>query len=229
MSNTKWEDGLEAVENSRYDQYGFSDLNEFEGINNGMRVLQSGEETLKIEDKTKDRTSPNEDLVKLLDRRSKFTPDMRELKQMPDLQLVFVYGTLKKGHGNHYLLENSVFLGEGHTRGYYCWLKRKGFPVVMERVMGMSSEYSGKIKGEVYAVDLSTLAALDQLEANGTMYNRKKVQVNLRDQLVEAEHNPKFTGRPFKPCYMYVGDDTYWRGSEYDEHVTIENGPMHKW
>lgn len=232
MSNTRWEDGLESLENSRvdtndYEHYGFTDLDEFDAMNAVVR--ESGEEPLKIEDKSEKKTEVCEDFIDFLDKRSEFTSDMPELKQMPDTHLVFVYGTLKQGHGNHYLLHGSKFLGEGITRGYYCWLKRKGFPVVMDRTMGMEGKYSGKIKGEVYAVDLSTLAALDQLEANGLMYNRRKVQVSLRDQLVEYEENPRFKGKPFKPCFMYVGDEKYWNNNEYDEHKKLDDVPMHEW
>ena len=236
MSNTRWEDGLESVENERaYENYGFTDLDEFDAMNRAAQddAMQSGREVVKIEDKSNETPSGgrvDETLIEFLEDRERFTPDMRELKQMPDLQLVFVYGTLKKGGGNHYLLKGSKYLGEGHTKGYYCWLKRGGsFPVVMDRPMGASSELAGKIKGEVYAVDLATLAALDRLESNGNMYHRRKVQVSLRDQLVVYEDNPAFKGRPFKPCYMYIGDEKFWHGNDFQEHETVDNSPMHVW
>ncbi|WP_457623862.1 gamma-glutamylcyclotransferase, partial [Persephonella sp.] len=33
--------------------------------------------------------------------------------------LIFVYGTLRKGFGNHRLLENAEFLGIGRTKEKY--------------------------------------------------------------------------------------------------------------
>ena len=33
--------------------------------------------------------------------------------------LVAVYGTLKRGYGNHMLLADSVFIGEGYTEDKY--------------------------------------------------------------------------------------------------------------
>jgi gamma-glutamylcyclotransferase (GGCT)/AIG2-like uncharacterized protein YtfP len=43
--------------------------------------------------------------------------------------LFFVYGTLCKGHGNHYLLENTKYYGEHNTEPIYT-LYTGSFPIV---------------------------------------------------------------------------------------------------
>lgn len=87
--------------------------------------------------------------------------------------LVFVYGTLKSGHGNHRLLEGSEFVGYGKTAGHYHMLNG-GFPRV---VKGCLQEPRGHVTGELYEVDMATLARLDALEGHPTFYTRERVWV----------------------------------------------------
>jgi len=79
---------------------------------------------------------------------------------------VFVYGTLKAGHGNHRLLENSKLLHEATITGKMVSLG--GFPCV-------STNGDNQIHGEVYEVDDQTLGHLDHLESNGSFYTREIV------------------------------------------------------
>lgn len=91
----------------------------------------------------------------------------------PNLVSVAVYGTLKKGHGNHRLLTNSYCLGEGFTSEPYP-LVIDGLPYVIDR--------AGKGKRvcvEIYRVDSATLARLDSLEGHPEWYQRKQIQVQL--------------------------------------------------
>lgn len=78
---------------------------------------------------------------------------------------VFVYGTLKKGYGNHSLLQTSKFIGEGVTT--WCWYEMYdgSFPYVVFHGNGLNNA----IKGEVYEVNDNTLRTLDHLE--GVDYN----------------------------------------------------------
>ena len=73
-------------------------------------------------------------------------------------ELVAVYGTLKQGHNNHYLLASSTFVGRGVTAKKYPMISR-GVPFVGD-VEGIGYN----INVEVYKVSQGTLSALDSLE-----------------------------------------------------------------
>ena len=79
---------------------------------------------------------------------------------------VFVYGTLKSGFRNHYLLEGAEFFGGAATVPTYKMIEN-GFPVIMPDLEGKP------LAGEIYTVDDETLARLDQLEREGSSYDRK--------------------------------------------------------
>jgi gamma-glutamylcyclotransferase (GGCT)/AIG2-like uncharacterized protein YtfP len=79
-----------------------------------------------------------------------------------------VYGTLKRGNGNHYLLKNSEFLGRGKVLGT---LYDMGLP-------GYKREGSYTVHGELFRVNDETLQRLDRLEGyreqnpSTSLYNR---------------------------------------------------------
>jgi len=92
---------------------------------------------------------------------------------------VFVYGTLKRGHGNHRELEGATFLGEGQTAERYA-LHVQRLPMV-DRNNPVSS-----IQGELYLVDRATFADLDRLEGHPNCYRRYLIRVVLADGSVRA-------------------------------------------
>lgn len=81
---------------------------------------------------------------------------------------VFVYGTLKRGHGNHLLLCASRFLGKCHTPPAYSLHDLGFFP-------GLVRDGHMPIPGEVFEVDHDTLAALDVLEGYPRFYDRELI------------------------------------------------------
>lgn len=87
---------------------------------------------------------------------------------------VFVYGTLKKGEGNDYLLKDSEFLGEAWTDEEFLFCGQ-GFPRAI-RVTDSRREkvatLMARILGEVYVVDDEVLRLLDGLEGHPYMYKR---------------------------------------------------------
>src|SRR5690606_26884300 len=87
---------------------------------------------------------------------------------------VAVYGTLKRGHGNHYLLANPnvAFLGRTILTGPYHMVSLGGFPAV---VRSPDVKLQNRILCEVYRIDEETLEALDILESNGQFYTRDQV------------------------------------------------------
>jgi gamma-glutamylaminecyclotransferase len=86
---------------------------------------------------------------------------------------VAVYGTLKSGHGNHRLLENSYCLGDAYTAAAYP-LVIDSLPYLIDRI-GVGK----RVRVEVYRVTEATLARLDSLEGHPDWYQRKEIQVQL--------------------------------------------------
>jgi len=86
--------------------------------------------------------------------------------------LVFVYGTLMRGHYNHAFLSGSRFFGEGTAHGLALYNVTSAFPGAVRRD-------GCRVMGEVYEVDRETLAMLDRLESNGCLYRREKFPVVL--------------------------------------------------
>lgn len=85
---------------------------------------------------------------------------------------VFVYGTLKKGFGNNYLLRDSKFIGEATTVEKYA-LYISGIPFVTK------DEKISHIQGEVFEVTKETLLKLDSLEGHPNWYKREEIFVTL--------------------------------------------------
>ena len=85
-------------------------------------------------------------------------------------ELVFVYGTLRRGHGNHVLLKDSKFIDAGLTKDKYA-MYHTGIPFVNE------DEQVSNIFGEVYQVSGHVLKMLDLLEGHPSWYIRKKITV----------------------------------------------------
>ena len=86
------------------------------------------------------------------------------------MELVFVYGTLRRGHGNHVLLKNSQFVDAGLTKKKYA-MYANGIPFVND------DEEVSSIFGELYKVSNHTLRMLDLLEGHPGWYERKKITV----------------------------------------------------
>jgi gamma-glutamylcyclotransferase (GGCT)/AIG2-like uncharacterized protein YtfP len=101
-------------------------------------------------------------------------------------QLVFVYGTLKRGEKNHHWLEGASWQGEAELNGVV--LHDLGpFPMA---VIG-----EGKAIGEVYAVEVSGLARLDELEAYPRLYDRQALSLS------DGRQVWVYLGRPRQVCH----------------------------
>lgn len=89
-------------------------------------------------------------------------------------RLVSVYGSLRKGMGNHRLLENSTFVGTFRTDPVYSLYSLGGFP-------GLKENGNTSVVMEVYEVDDDTNERLDSLEGysedgNNTFYDKVTIQ-----------------------------------------------------
>lgn len=81
---------------------------------------------------------------------------------------LFVYGTLKKGSGNHHLLSDAEYLGEAYVD--------KGFGLVVDGLPFLLEDKNGPgCYGELYNVTAEQLRACDRLEGHPTVYFRKEV------------------------------------------------------
>ena len=79
---------------------------------------------------------------------------------------LFVYGTLKRGFGNNYMLRNSKFVGKSISVDrfdvYDC-----GFPCAYESPDGKL------LSGEIYELSDEDFIFTDRLESNGYLYERQ--------------------------------------------------------
>ena len=96
-------------------------------------------------------------------------------------KLLFVYGTLKKGHKNAFMLYNSTFVGRAVIFGYAMYKLKEGYP-------GIISDKRGSIDGELYWVDQDTLRKLDDFEGVPTLYRRDTQIMTLSDGTIATAH-----------------------------------------
>ncbi len=104
--------------------------------------------------------------------------------------LVFVYGTLKKGFGNHRLLASAELLGAAQTVERFA-MYSTGVPIVVKE------ESVSPIFGELYRVDEETLVCLDSLEGHPDWYRREEVEVIVDTDL----------GRSIEKAWIYFNLD----------------------
>lgn len=88
-------------------------------------------------------------------------------------EFVFVYGTLKRGMGNHGFLRDADYSGKARTLHEYPMIGDRGIPFVFP-FKGIGH----RIHGEVYLVsDPQTMLYLDYLERHPDNYRRAMVPV----------------------------------------------------
>ena len=86
-------------------------------------------------------------------------------------EMVFVYGTLRRGGSNHFRMADSRFVAEGKVRGKLYRID--WYPGIVV------DENAGPVMGEIFETDALTIAALDEFEGNG--YRRVKIAVEWVD------------------------------------------------
>ncbi len=92
---------------------------------------------------------------------------------------LFVYGTLKRGFGNSYILRNSEFIGSAVSEEKFV-IYDCGFPCAYP-------DYNGKrLSGEIYNLTDEDFIFTDRLESNGSLYNREVQDFIFRGELVSA-------------------------------------------
>ena len=119
-----------------------------------------------------------------------------------DVNLMAVYGTLKRGGGNHYgYLTNSNYVSNGETLNKYPMID-KGIPYVL------SKKGTGhNIVVDVFLVDKTTMEDIDMLEGHPKWYQRKRTPILLASGQVLS-------------CWLYFNDTVE------DDGVHIKNYPV---
>tara|TARA_Y100001938_G_scaffold149099_1_gene234841 strand:+ start:38 stop:412 length:375 start_codon:yes stop_codon:yes gene_type:complete len=87
---------------------------------------------------------------------------------------LFVYGTLKQGHGNHSrFLKDANFLGKAKTdREMWALVDLGAFPAMTYGDM--------QVQGEVYEVDAEQLKRIDYLEGvDSGLYDRHTIVIDI--------------------------------------------------
>lgn len=93
---------------------------------------------------------------------------------------IFVYGTLKQGFPNSYLLKDSTYIGKAITVDKFCMYDLGAFPAVAD------TPKISKIEGEVYEIDKATLISLDMLEGYPNLYTRTLINVKTEKGVMAA-------------------------------------------
>ncbi len=96
---------------------------------------------------------------------------------------LFVYGTLMSGDVRSCYLRGQSFLSQARTLPKYRMLNVGGYPgLILDERQGRA------IEGELYEVDSSTLAILDEVEgvADG-LYRRKTVELEIPAMASQVE------------------------------------------
>jgi gamma-glutamylaminecyclotransferase len=111
------------------------------------------------------------------------------------MEKVFVYGTLKRGHSNSFILERAKFLGEDTIKGKM--LDLGPYPCV---VRGNKT-----VHGEVYEIGPATLKRMDYLEGHPDFYTRHKIE----------------TGNGHQAWAYFIDSDEYSKFPEIPEGVWV--------
>jgi gamma-glutamylaminecyclotransferase len=86
--------------------------------------------------------------------------------------VLFVYGTLKRGLGNHHLLAGQEFLGEAETEPRYRVIDLRRYPgLIVDEANGLA------VKGELWNVTATCIEALDDFEEAAGLFVRKPVRI----------------------------------------------------
>jgi len=124
-------------------------------------------------------------------------------------QLVFVYGSLKRGQANHHHLAGSRFLGAAQLPGLALY-DLGPFPMAI-----ICDESSACLHGELYAVSAEQLAELDRFEGAPRLYERQ------RHVLSDGRPVWVYVGRARQVRHSPAIADGHWRGARPSEAVLL--------
>jgi gamma-glutamylaminecyclotransferase len=105
---------------------------------------------------------------------------------MASVTRVFVYGTLRRGEANHHLLAAARFVCDARTMPQFTLYALDGHP-------GMGVGGNTSVVGECFDVDVTTLAALDELEGYPGWYDRIELTLAGGERATAYLLPPEFT------------------------------------
>ena len=91
---------------------------------------------------------------------------------------IFVYGTLMRGQRASHMLDEAVFCGQFILRNHAMYN--------LGRYPGIRPFPGGQVMGEVYFISDHMLPQMDEYEEEGSLYHRKKVQVEQDGTALDA-------------------------------------------
>lgn len=99
-------------------------------------------------------------------------------KTSKELKVVFVYGTLKKGFGNHSLLSRDPFATRQTEIRYKMVDLGGNFPGLIK------SSFLNNISGELYLIDKADEVRLDRLEGYPSFYGKDTIEIGSIEAIV---------------------------------------------
>lgn len=99
---------------------------------------------------------------------------------MANKQLVWVYGTLKRGFSRSHALREQRYIGIAKTEPKYGMFGYGGFPALVDETMAAASGVVAdkRIFGELYEVDDECIRELDKIEGTDKgLFERKEVSL----------------------------------------------------
>lgn len=96
--------------------------------------------------------------------------------------LVAVYGTLRRGGGNHRLLQNESLVGHTSVPGFDMLQVSMSFPGVVDG--------DGNVVVEVWEVSKEAFARLDILEGYPNLYTRRLIPTEFGDAWIYIWNGP---------------------------------------
>ncbi|MFA7083192.1 MAG: gamma-glutamylcyclotransferase family protein [Arcobacteraceae bacterium] len=128
---------------------------------------------------------------------------------------VFVYGSLKSGFYNHFLLENALKIDNATTLDTFLMYPNINyfFPFLFKAISHEDIKKSISVKGELYKINNELLSELDILEGvSAGFYNRETIEVRTLDNIVQK-------------AYVYIANNSLLDSNEVD----ILKKPLEVW
>jgi len=102
-------------------------------------------------------------------------------------QLLFVYGSLKRGHANHEQLRSAEYLSRARTAASFALRVIDGYPALVPGTRA--------IEGELYRIGVQALHALDEFE--GQAYVRREVALECEQRALAYLASEPDAGVPY--------------------------------